>query len=372
VSLSAAIVVKDQADDLDACLRSLHGLVHEIIVVETGSTDASAEVAEAHGAVVVHEPWPSDFATPRNRGLELATGDWILYVEADEEVQGDFAAAREMLDQTERTVAYRVPYVPRAGWTPSRECRLWRNRPDIRFADAMHDTVVPAVDAVAAAEHFGVAAVDRVTIHHDRSERDRPEKRARDELLLRAELARHPNCPFVYDHLARVYESSGDGERAVATWKEGIGRARARGHLDPDDRLLYVDLIQHLLARGVIDDELGALVEEACEQFVRTPTLELAAARLAFATGRPREAIEPLEWLLALDAAAIVDTGASYDARVFGEWAWGLLGLCWFALGDDAAAVDAFGRAEQLAPEDPSYGVRRRLAEARANRPATE
>ena len=104
--------------------------------------------------------------------------------------------------------------------------------------------------------------------------------------------------------------------------------------------------------------------------FVRTPTLELAAARLAFATGRPRDALEPLDWLVSLDDDAIVATGASYDERVFGEWAWSLLGLCRFALGDDAAAADAFGRAEQLAPDDASYGVRRRLAEARAATPA--
>jgi len=62
----------------------------------------------------------------------------------------------------------------------------------------------------------------------------------------------------------------------------------------------------------------------------------------------------------------IVATGASYDERVFGEWSWGLIGLCRFALGDDEAAADAFRRAERYAPGDASYVVRRRLAEARA------
>jgi tetratricopeptide (TPR) repeat protein len=118
-----------------------------------------------------------------------------------------------------------------------------------------------------------------------------------------------------------------------------------------------------------VDDELELLVREARDQFVRTPTLELAAAQLAFATGRPRDALEPLDWLVNLDDDAIVATGASYDERVFGEWAWSLLGLCRFALSDDAAAADAFGRAEQLAPDDASYGVRRRLAEARSATP---
>jgi glycosyltransferase involved in cell wall biosynthesis len=59
--LSAAIIVRDEADFLDACLGSLDGLVDEIVVVDTGSTDDSVEVAERHGAVVGHEPWADDF-----------------------------------------------------------------------------------------------------------------------------------------------------------------------------------------------------------------------------------------------------------------------------------------------------------------------
>jgi tetratricopeptide (TPR) repeat protein len=116
----------------------------------------------------------------------------------------------------------------------------------------------------------------------------------------------------------------------------------------------------------VVDDQLEVLVDEARRSFDRTPTLELAAARLAFATGRPRDALEPLEWLVSLDDDAILATGASYDERVFGEWAWGLIGLCRFSLGDDAEAARAFRRAEDYAPGDQAYVVRRQLAEARA------
>src|SRR5262249_25970308 len=148
--------------------------------------------------------------------------------------------------------------------------------------------------------------------------------------------------------------------------KRGIAIARARDQVQADDGVLYVDLVQHLLANAVIDDELDVLLREARDRFASSPTLELAAARLAFATGRPRDALEPLQWLLALDDEAIVATGSSYDERVFGEWAWSLLGLCRFALGDDAEAAKAFARAEGYAPGESAYTVRRRLAEARA------
>ena len=133
MSLSAAIIVKDEADRLDACLTSLRGLVDEIVVVDTGSTDPSVAVAQQHGAIVAHEPWQGDFATPRNRSLDLVSGDWVLYVDADEQVQGDPAAIRERLDAAGDCVALRVRFIPKVAWTPFRELRLWRNRPDIRF-----------------------------------------------------------------------------------------------------------------------------------------------------------------------------------------------------------------------------------------------
>jgi tetratricopeptide (TPR) repeat protein len=366
VSLSAAIIVKDEAGNLDACLTSLRGLVDEIVVVDTGSSDGSIAVAEAHGAVVGHEPWQGDFSTPRNRSLDLASGDWILYVDADERVSGDFAAARLVLDTAADCVAFRVRFVPRVGWTPFREFRLWRNRPDIRFRGRIHESMVAAIKAAGAADGLRIDPFDLFTIHHFGYEGDRPDKRARDEPLLLAELERHPERAFLYDHLARLYEAAGDSERAVSTWKRGIVVTRTRQHRHPDDRLLFIDLIHHLLAQGVVDDQLEVLVDEARRSFERTPTLELAAARLAFATGRPRDALEPLEWLVGLDDDAILATGASYDQRVFGEWAWGLIGLCRFALGDDADAAQAFRRAEDYAPGDPAYVVRRQLAEARA------
>ncbi len=364
--LSAAIIVKDDAEHLDACLTSLRGLVDEVVVVDTGSSDRSVAVAEQHGAVVTCEPRQDDVAAARNRALDLATGDWILSLDADERVGGDLDAVRDLLNDADDRLGFRVRCVPRVGWTPVREPRLWRNRPEIRFVGRVHETVAPAIAASAAAGDLRVDPLDLVTIHHLGDERDRSATRARLEPVLSRELLRRPEQARVYDDLARIYEASGESGRAVETWKRGVAVARARNFSDPDDRLLYLDLVNHLLAHELIDVDLELLVDEARAAFERTPTLELAAARLAFATGRPRDALEPLEWLVSLGEDEIIATGASYDERVFGEWSWGLIGLCRFALGDDAAAADAFRRAEQYAPGDTAYVVRRRLAEARA------
>ena len=348
---------------------SLDGLVDEIVVVDTGSTDTSVAVAEQHGSQVAHEPWAGDFARARNRSLDLARGDWVLYVDADERVRcADRPAVRAWLDRDTVSVAFRVRFVPRVGWTPYREYRLWRNRSDIRFRGAMHESIVAAVAGVAASEGLQVVPFDLFTIEHVGYEGDQSAKHARDEPMLLDEIERRPDRSYLYDHLARIYEAQGDSPRAIATWQRGIAVARARGCSHPDDLLVYVDLIFHRLAQGPLDNDLGALIVEALGAFARTPTLELAAARYEFATGDPSTAAARVEWLLSLDPDGVIDTGSSYDRRVFGEWAWDLLGLCRFALGDDDGAAEAFRRAETLAPQTEAYAVRRRLAEARAQR----
>jgi glycosyltransferase involved in cell wall biosynthesis len=367
VLLSAAIIVRDEAEHLDGCLSSLRGLVDEIVVVDTGSNDASAEVAARHGAIVAHEAWRGDFATPRNRSLDLATGEWILYVDADERVRaGDDRVRRGVIAAATGQAALRVPLVPRVGWTPYLEYRLWRHDPDVRFSGRMHESIVSAIHTAAQRDGRTVEASDVLTIEHLGYEYDQERKYQRDEPILLAALREHPERVFYYDHLARIYQAVGRDAEAVAMWTRGIELARKRGRPDHDDRLLWVDLIWHQLERGRVDGALEGLVGEALERFGALPALEFAVARLEFGAGAPQSAARRVERIMSLSFDEILATGSAYDQRIFGEWAWNLLGLCRFATGDYAAAAAAFAEAELAAPSVPDYRVRRRLAESRA------
>ena len=99
--VSACLIVKDEQDDLPACLEAAKRLADEIVVYDTGSTDATVEVARAAGAVVVEGYWDDDFGRARNAALAHCTGTWILHVDADELVQGDLATVKRELRQTE-------------------------------------------------------------------------------------------------------------------------------------------------------------------------------------------------------------------------------------------------------------------------------
>ena len=348
--LSAAIIVKDDTEHLDACLTSLRGLVDQVVVVDTGSSDGSIAVAEQHGALVTREPWHDDLAAPRNRALDLAAGKWILSLDADERVRGDLDAVRERLSDDDGSVGFRVRCVPRVGWTPVREHRLWRNRVDIRFAGHVHETVVPAIDAAAGAGDLRVDPLDPVTIHRLGDDRDHPATRGRLERMLLTELVRRPDRARVYDDLALLYEAAGDSERAVETWKRGVAVARVRNFSDPDDRLLHLDLVNHLLARELIDVDLEALVEEARERrtYVRRPS-SWRRRRLAFATGRPRVRVRNRStgWLGSSTTTPSSPPAPPYDAAGVRRVGVGPdRASAASSLGDDDAAADAFRRAE--------------------------
>ena len=79
--LSLAMIVKNEAANLPRCLASVQGLVDEMVVVDTGSTDDTVAIAESFGARMGHFPWTDDFAAARNESLRLCTGGWVLVLD---------------------------------------------------------------------------------------------------------------------------------------------------------------------------------------------------------------------------------------------------------------------------------------------------
>ncbi|MCR4292358.1 MAG: glycosyltransferase family 2 protein, partial [Candidatus Kuenenia sp.] len=84
VKLSACLIVKNESGILPRCLESIQSFVDEIIIVDTGSTDNTVEIALRYKAKVHHFQWRNDFSAARNESLQHANGDWILYIDADE------------------------------------------------------------------------------------------------------------------------------------------------------------------------------------------------------------------------------------------------------------------------------------------------
>src|SRR5664279_5393315 len=90
--LAVALIVKDEASNLPECLqalRSLTGLVEEIVIYDTGSVDGTQDIAREAGATVVQGYWDGDFSRARNAAIGVTTASWVLIVDADERVVAD-------------------------------------------------------------------------------------------------------------------------------------------------------------------------------------------------------------------------------------------------------------------------------------------
>mgnify|MGYP000909604212 CR=1 FL=1 len=168
-SVSLCMIVKNEENCLARCLASARPVAHELIVVDTGSTDRTVDIARVFGAKVGYFPWTGNFAEARNRSLQQAQGSWILVLDADEVIAPrDYDVIRGLvLDAAATKTAWRVltrnytirhpngwcandgsyPVEERGGgWFPSSKVRLFRNSRSVRFSGVVHEMVEDAAE----------------------------------------------------------------------------------------------------------------------------------------------------------------------------------------------------------------------------------
>ncbi len=134
--LSLCMIVKDEEKLLARALASARDWVDEMVVVDTGSRDATVQVARDLGARVFQDPWQNDFARHRNRSLELARGQWVLILDADEELDQDQAPRlrQALAHSPEQGFLLRVlNHLPGGHQSARLAPRLFRNLPHLRF-----------------------------------------------------------------------------------------------------------------------------------------------------------------------------------------------------------------------------------------------
>ena len=362
--IAAALIVRDEAVYLRACLESIRHVVDDIVVVDTGSVDGTPALAAALGARVYHRAWDHDFAAARNAALGHCGTEWILYIDADERLEPVGRPDLVTLLAAAPEVAFRMLLRPRAGSTPYREYRLWRNDPRIRFEGAIHEKVVPAIHAVAATDQRPIGVCD-LQLTHVGYEGGQTRKHRRNLPLLRRQLRAEPENLFNWHHLARVLAGLGRPQAAERVLLHAIEIAGSKPFIDPCGVLAYGELIGIRNGRG---EDVTGLLAEARGRYPGNCLLVWLEARALTDSRRHEEAIAALDWLLAVDVARLPDEGPAYDERIFGELAHEGRGLCLFRLGRYDEAAAAYAAAARSAPGEPAYPVKRDLAMARARR----
>jgi glycosyltransferase involved in cell wall biosynthesis len=242
--VSLTMIVRDEEALLPGCLASVRGIVDEIVVVDTGSRDATRQVASQAGARVVEFAWCDDFAAARNHALRHARGRWVLVLDADERLApgsgkglraalsgGAFDCGMLRLHDATRLDASPEDVV--SGKERQAEIqlvpRLLRRADGLAYVDPIHENVVPWLRR----RGMKVAGVDVDIVHlgATRDVVDAKGKIARNVTLLRARLERDPEDVTAYGYLAHDLMRAGDLEQAfeMATrgWQAVLGGAES-------------------------------------------------------------------------------------------------------------------------------------------------
>lgn len=209
VTLSCAMIVRDAAPTLERALMSVRPHVDELVIVDTGSTDNTCEIALSYGACLTGIQWADHFGDARQCGHDLCSGDWVLHLDADDELVNGGNLKPLLIAGTAEITAYMLRYqlMDGPGGTPSID--FWRERmvkrDAYRWEGRIHEVLIPTYPAPY--ERFEHTRV----LHHGSG--DPHGKLERNIRLL--ELARedNPHDSRTLFYLGRDLVALGDAER---------------------------------------------------------------------------------------------------------------------------------------------------------------
>jgi glycosyltransferase involved in cell wall biosynthesis len=298
--ISLCMITKNEEQLLGECLQSAAQAVDEIIIVDTGSTDRTVQIAESYGARVLHSPWEDNFSVPRNKSLQAATGDWILVLDADERLQPGAGEKIRELVRTPGMSGYNLVFknLYSHGKTVGvLMVRLFRKFPGIAYEKRLHEQVVHSLARESEARGMVVGTADVEVVHHGYTDELMAQKRKneRNERLFKLQLRDDPDDIYSHykygDFLRRVPGRNRDARAALEETLELI-----LAHPPSVFRgIPYAGEVAALCALEYAREGHHAkameIVETGLRQFIPTPNLHYIAASLALAIDRNDDAI---------------------------------------------------------------------------------
>ena len=343
--LSLSMIVRDEATRIEACLQSVQDFVDEMVVVDTGSTDETVALAQACGARVEHLEWPGDFAPARNAALEHVKGDWVLVLDADEQLRMEaIPKLKALMAQPDVLVINLLRHELGAAMAPySNVSRLFRRHPRIQWSKPYHSMIDESVAALMRDEpQWRIANCAEPALLHDGY---RPEllsgtdKAERLRQSMERWLEEQPGDPYACAKLGALEVSEGNRDRGINLLRHGLETL-------PSGEEFIAERYELLLNLGIAlaaDDRDAALrcYREALELPLETRLSLGARLNLAALLMQQNELEEAIQ---------LTTTACQRAPEV--ALAWYNLGLMERRRGDLLAAINAYERSIGL---DPSH-----------------
>ena len=272
--VSLCMIVKNEEKFLEQCLQSALGVVDEMVIIDTGSSDKTVEIALRYTKQVFHLDWPGSFADARNYAISKATGDWVLFMDADEIIhQGTREDLQFLVNVPVKIpVVYSVQILNIISPTSSVQhhmVRLFPRNRDFEYRGSIHEFVRSKSDT-----YFINSMTDKILLHHFGYTEELIEEKGKSKRnidMLKAELKKEPDNLLYLYHLGTSYKVIGDldnAEKCFLKWVNMIEDEVKRLKTPIDVSMGYAaylgTLHQKKLFKTMI--EVGRKVDSRCSQ----------------------------------------------------------------------------------------------------------
>ena len=289
LDLTVCIIAKNEEDQLPRCLASIKSVADQIVVVDTGSTDRTADIAKEWGARVHHFPWRDDFSAARNYALGFVGTKWVLQLDADEAFNRSDLAHLPSLLINSKFDAFALKITNLAnnenfdGASIHRAIRLFRTSL-FRYEGIIHEEPRPRSSRV----RWTWATCDLQIIHWGYIGGHSKAKSERNCKLLEKALAEDPKICDLHYHLGVEYMASDRHEEAIESLRRATKLCpnKARGHL----ALFALRIGESLMKLGRIKQACNH-VEKALESFSDYPDLLFLAGEINLKEERWEQAL---------------------------------------------------------------------------------
>ncbi|WP_003540187.1 glycosyltransferase family 2 protein [Desulfotomaculum nigrificans] len=264
--ISLCMIIKNEEHNLPRCLSSAKDCVDEIIVVDTGSDDNSVEIAKQFGAKVFFYQWDDDFAAARNFSISKATGDWVIYLDADEELEPDCASRFRALAENPEVEGY---YFHINNLCDNDDAlrhinvRMFRNKPQYRFDGQLHEQILNAIQDSNPGHQSPVVDSGITILHYGYlySEFLAKNKAQRNYRINKRLVDQWPDNPFYLYTLGCSCINLGNLTEATDYFRKALKYIDFRATYAPS---VFISLISCLIRTGELDEAMEQI--HRCQQ----------------------------------------------------------------------------------------------------------
>ncbi|WHH58247.1 TPR domain-containing glycosyltransferase [Petroclostridium sp. X23] len=305
-TVSLCMIVKNEERYLEKCLKSVKGLVDEMIIVDTGSTDRTVEIAGKMDAIIKHYKWDNSFSNARNFSLQHASKDWILLMDGDDEFNKEHYDKFIRLVNTSVKDGHFFKTLSFTGEKPGKDIvsnlnlRLLKNNKKYRFAGAIHEQLTRVNGKL---DYNDFSSEDIEIFHYGYLSNVAVEKnkRERNISIIEEELKKDPYNRFHLFNLGNEYFALGDQRKALELFD------RVYGNLNFNAGYSSKLVIRRIMCFDELREYSNALkaIEEGLKAYPQFTDLELIRGHIYFKNKQYISAIESFKKCIELGPTPI-------------------------------------------------------------------